>query len=480
MDFDLFTRITLNKNGLPLYRQLAEQLKDNILQGFLAPGDKLPSLNTFSGSLGINRLTAMRALDELEIEGWVMKQEKSGAFVAECLPEYKADSLGAYLNVSGRKLPVPDPTVYTSTVNYSRLSFNDGYPDHRLFPVNDVARAYSTTLKDHFGKEAYSYYDVYGHNMLRSSISTYSHKSRGIRSSFENVMITRGSTMGIFLGARTVCAPGETVAIGCPGYYLARQCFLNLGCQVMDVPVDEEGLDVVALARILKTTRIKLVYLTPHHHYPTTVTMPAERRVELLRLAGKYGFYILEDDYDFNFQFDRSPILPIASIDQLHSVIYVGGFSKSLSPALRIGFMLASEEIIRKAGKWRKLIDRQGDTLHELAFDKLLQTGIVESTIRKARKAYEGRHLLASERIGSELSSLFELSPSQGGLAFWSRVRMSRKEYGLFRQKAWSRDVYLMDPARFETKDGLYTRLGFASMNTEEIGEAVTRLAECL
>jgi GntR family transcriptional regulator/MocR family aminotransferase len=268
--------------------------------------------------------------------------------------------------------------------------------------------------------------------------------------------------------------------MGKPGYYIAKETFESNGLKVIQVDTDEGGINTDQVKEILKKQKIKMVYVTPHHDYPTTVTMPAERRLELLDMAANYSFFILEDDYDFDFQYDRSPILPIASIDQLKYVIYVGGFSKSFAPAMRIGFMLADPGILESAGKWRKIIDRQGDTIQELAFDRLMKREVISSTIRKVRKIYHSRRDFAYQLFQEHLEPYISTNLPNGGLAFWVKLNLSPKQIEDLLYNAKQKGVFLLDPKRYKELPQDFTRMGFASMNEEELVKAVKIVKECL
>lgn len=480
MEFKLLESLGTGDSTVKGATDLSRLLIGFIVKGLIGPGHKLPSVNKMSAAVKLNRLTVLKAMDELYIEGWVEKRERSGIFVSPSLPVEHFEKWNLE-NQNSKAIPdLPDNTLTQHVQNYFPLNFNDGYPDIRLFPVLEMARAYSTTLKDHMQHQSLSYYDVYGHTELRSTLSQYLHHSRGISNSLDNLMVTRGSTMGIYLAAKVVCRPGDTVAMGYPGYYMARELFVNEGLDVLGIEVDENGLRTDVLEDQLKRHRIKLLYITPHHNHPTTIRMNAERRLELLRLATKYGFYILEDDYDFEFQYDRRPILPIASIDKLQQVIYVGGFSKSLSPSMRLGFMMAHPRLIVEAGKWRKLIDRQGDSTQEVAFEKLLRNGVIDSTIRKAVRVYKERRDFAFEFLKSELHPYFKPEQCNGGLAFWTQVNIDKGAVPVLISRLAEKKVHLNSPLRFNIDDCNYTRLGFASMTQDEFARAASILRDTI
>lgn len=195
-------------------------------------------------------------------------------------------------------------------------------------------------------------------------MTEYLRETRGLPIQIDNVLITRGSTMGIHLAARGILQPGDVLVVGEISYGSGNLIFKNAAAKLVTVPVDEQGLDVEAIAGICETMPVRMVYVTPHHHYPTTATtFPAEAWP--LQLAKQYGFCILEDDYDYDFHYDCNPILPLAGADADGHVVYVGSLCKAISPALRVGYVVAPAEVIEELARLRRIIDRQGDNLLE-------------------------------------------------------------------------------------------------------------------
>src|SRR5690606_3400787 len=187
------------------------------------------------------------------------------------------------------------------------------------------------------------------------------------------------------------------------------------------VPLDDEGLDVEAVRRLCERRRIRMLYITPHHHYPTTVTLSAQRRVELLELAVKYGFIILEDDYDYDFRYDGSPLLPIASADTEGMVVYVGTFGKSMAPGFRSGFIVAPAPLIVEMGKLLGIMDRYGDTITEAALGELIADGEIHRYLKMAVREYKGRRDQLVQLLNTRLGDMVEVVTPSGGLAVWTR-----------------------------------------------------------
>lgn len=478
---DFSKMLELNRTSGMLHKQIATGIIELIMKDVLPKKTKLPSVNTLARQLAVNRLTIMRAMDELEAESWIVKKEKVGSFIHDKLPVYALKKKQTK-TAQAHKLPQLKTNAITwLKQDYSLLSFNDGYPDYRFFPYKEIGRAYSTALKDKHSKKLLSYHDLAGYQPLIDALQIYLANTRYLNFEYNDLLITRGSTMGIFLASKGLLNDGDTVVMGSPSYYLAKETFYAVGKKILYVPVDKQGIQVDEIELLLQKERISMVYVTPHHNYPTTVSLPAERRVKLLQLAIEHNFFILEDDYDFDFHYDKSPTLPIASLNPHAPILYCGSFSKSLSPAIRLGFLVAHPEIIKNCCKWRKLIDRQGDTIQEAAFLNLLSNGTIDQVIRKARKVYAQRRTLAFDLFQHYLTDLYELNKPKGGLAFWAKINPKIKYQNLV-ENAGKQGLFLIDPEKFSSPylNHAYTRLGFASMNEEELHKSIKILLKCL
>ena len=187
--------------------------------------------------------------------------------------------------------------------------FHDG-PDVRLVPVEEMGRAYKSILMRHTSLKYLSYVEIAGVQKFRTILSDYLNTSRGLQTSLDNIMITRGSQMALYLLAGVLLKKDDAVIVGDTNYYYADHVFTNAGAKLIRVKVDESGIDVDAIEKLCKRKKIKAMYITSHHHYPTTVTLTAARRIKLLGLAEQYGFFIIEDDYDYDFHYLSSPIPP--------------------------------------------------------------------------------------------------------------------------------------------------------------------------
>jgi GntR family transcriptional regulator/MocR family aminotransferase len=364
-----------------------------------------------------------------------------------------------------------------------RLIFSEGLPDTRLAPVDMLIREYRRFGNYRFTARFLSYGPEQGSVNLRNELARFLNVTRGLAVSPANILITKGAQMGMYLLSQLLIKKGDAVVVGEPGYVGASEVFQAAGADLQLVRVDEDGLDIDEVEKLCRRKKVKLVYVVPHHHMPTAVALCPERRQQLLALAREYSFAILEDDYDFDFQYSSSPILPLASIDTCGNVIYIGSFSKTIAPAIRIGFLVAPVNLVEEATRLRRLIDRQGELLMEEAMANLLRNGDIDRHLKKANKIYHERRDLLCGLLTSELGSRVGFSEPSGGFAVYTQfhgmrtrdVQAAAARLGL---GIGNGEDYWHDPRRREKVDAV--RLGFASLNEKEMVEAVGLLKKAV
>lgn len=481
----------------PAFVQLSEQLVHLIRTGTLLAGQRLPGTRQMAALLGLNRQTVVAGYDEAMAQGWLESRPGSGTFVARHLPTVQPQGLAREETKTShqqRSLLFPEPVVqpgYTFAlrpylarpllVNSGRLHLDDGFPDVRLAPLAELSRAYRSYFRWGNPQQHFGYSDTKGYPLLREQLSHHLNETRGLHTTPENVLITRGSIMGLHLASQVLLRPGDVVITGETTWSGATMNFSNAGATVLTVPVDSHGIDVDALATVAEKMPIRLVSVTPHHHYPTTVTLRADRRIRLLQLAEQYGFAILEDDYDYDFHYLSRPVLPLASADQQGMVVYIGSLTKSVAPAFRIGYVVAPTALIDELARLRRIMDRQGDPMLEFAVGQLFKTGDLKRHFRKALRIYHDRRDYLCQLLTSELANVAQFTKPDGGMAVWTVFDPAIDMETLSRrasQSGLSLSNGLAHNPPGQQLNG--TRLGFASSTESELEQCVAVLKRIL
>lgn len=467
-----------------MFRQIAESLRAEILRGRLRAGDRLPGTRTLARALGVQRLTVVAAFEELAAEGWVVNIRARGAFVPAVLPDAAAvrpvpvtPAARGIPPTPGYALP-PAPPMYLRPVERpDMLAFASSQADTRLIPGDLIGRAYRRALR-RGGVGLLSYTGPHGHPRLRAAIAVMLAATRGLPVAADHVCITRGSQMGLALIARALVRPGETVAVEELGYRPAWEAFRLAGASLAPIPVDEEGMQIDAVERVLQQRRIGAVYVTPHHQFPTTVTLSERRRRHLLDLARRHRFAIVEDDYDHEFHYDGRPVLPLASADTAGVVAYVGTLSKVLAPAVRIGYVAGPPPLIEAVAAHRVYVDTQGDAVLEYALGELLEDGTIARHIRRVRREYEVRRNRLVDALNQHLADQLTFTVPSGGIALWARTsRALDVEAWASLARAARVGITPASTYAFDGQPGPCLRLGFAALTPDEIDRGVRRLS---
>ncbi|MCZ4107094.1 PLP-dependent aminotransferase family protein [Brevundimonas diminuta] len=472
----------------PLFINLASSVIREIERGRLKPGDRLPGTRALARTLGVHRNTADAAYQELVLQGWLTAEASRGTFVARDLPDPATQNWGV------RKAAPPAVSALTRPLPPSApppMQFTDGSPDARLMPGLELARAFRRSMTGAELRQMPGYGDPRGAPSLRTALARYLSAERGLTVGADNILITRGSQMALFLAA-AVLNPGDAIAVEDPGYPLAWKAFGAAGARVVGAPVDAQGLDVERLETLLaRDPTIRAVYVTPHHQFPTTVTLGAGRRLRLLELARRHGLILIEDDYDHEYRFEGRPVLPLAARalnrgsdqgDDQDRIIHIGSVSKLLSPVVRIGYATGAPDLIQTMTARREAIDRQGDLPLERALARLIDDGDLGRHARKARRIYEQRRDLLCAEIAARLGDAVAFDRPAGGLALWLRVNPDI-DAAAWAAEAGRQSLILTHGSQLRLQPGPdgnsaanAFRIGFASLDETELVRAVERL----
>lgn len=457
--------------------QITNQLINAIQRGFLPVGTKLPGTRLLSKFLEVHRNTIVAVYDELFAQGWVESLPNKGTFIIGKNEEKPVDfndinqiNLKNYPKTTGFLFKTSNILDNPFEHSSCQFVFNDGIPDIRLTQIDQHSRIYSSILKRKAHK--IGHYNQDGSEFFKKNLSQYLNLSRGLPISIDNLLITRSTEMSIYIVSEILLSKDDTVLIGALSYFSVNMIFQKAGVKIITIPIDNEGINVDEVREICKRQKIRMLYLTPHHHYPTTVTLSAQRRLELLNLANEFGFIILEDDYDYDFHYEKSPILPLASADTNGMVIYIGSFGKSLAPGFRTGFIVAPENLMTEMRKYLGIIDRQGDILMEHVLGEMIAEGEINRYLKKSVKIYQERRDYFIQLIQENLGNFLTFEKPSGGLAIWTEWQIPINLMQLSRNCAQNH-LFIPKTLLYQNKELTAMRLGFGDLNFDEMEKSV-------
>lgn len=402
-----------------LAEQIYEGIRAGVVEGRFAPGDRLPPSRELAETLGVSRHTVTTAYGRLSAEGFLDGRRGGGTVVSDLHVPDATDS--------DAHLPLPPPSAETRDAGI-RYSLRTGLPDPRLFPLADWKRHARWAIDRHEPR----YGEPQGLTELRLVVAQWIGRSRGVDAGFRQVVITSGAQQALYLLVRVVAGTGGVVAMEDPGYHRFRTVVEASGARLAFVPVDEEGIVVEAIPH-----QAKLVYVTPSHQFPTGVTMSMSRRLDLLALGREAGMMIIEDDYDSEYRYVDRPLEPLFRLDRAGLVSYVASFSKVLSPALRLGFVVLPPSLLGPVLDLRRQIDWSPSTVDQLTLRGLVVDGDLDRHLRKTRRVYRRRyHQVSSFLEEAARGGVVAPPASHAGLHVSTRLGTSVSEQQVIRSLA--------------------------------------------
>lgn len=470
--------------GTPIYMQIIHALIRDIETGRLPSGTYLPSSRELAGALGVNRKTVVLAYEDLIAQGWLSTEGTRGTMVSRSLPTSAPDAgANAGQRVAETHYRFAEPPARPLALpGGSGIKLDEGAPDGRLFPAEQLARATRSAIHKASRANRLQYRDPRGSPDLREEVAGMLRSQRGLSVTADNICITRGSQNGLFLALQVLIEPGDAVIVEALTYEPAVAAIRALGGRVVPVRLDEDGIDVAAMEDACRRHAVRAIFLTPHHQFPTTVALRPERRLQVLEIARQFGVAIIEDDYDHEFHFQSQPLLPMAGYAP-GQVIYLGSMSKLLLPALRIGYLAAPEAVIAAVAHRVSLTDGMGNTVTEDTAAELIRNGELRRHSRKAWKVYADRRQSFAQALEKHLGERCSFTMPDGGLAFWVRfsgdldaIEGRAKAQGL-RFASHRSFVAGDDTQRVLGASEKGLRLGFASLSPLEAERAIAALA---
>jgi GntR family transcriptional regulator / MocR family aminotransferase len=479
----------LNLRGAdgPLYRRIGHALKSAIRSGRLAHGARLPSTRALAAGLGVSRNTVMLAYEQLVAEGYVVSRHRSTTSVAAGLASRSAPVLSRprregrlRLSTYGRWL-MKDPAMPPSGSYASRpglrYDFRYGRPAMQEFPRATWRRLLAARAR-RIAVDTCGYGPPAGYRPLREALAEYLGRSRGMSCHADQIVIVNGSQQALDLAARVLLDPGHRVAIEEPHYHGSRLVFEAAGARLIGVPVDGEGLDPAQLPP--GTARARLVCVTPCHQFPTGVIMPVGRRQALLDWASRTGAWVVEDDYVSEFRYEGRPLEALQALDRTGRVIYVGTFSKTLFPALRLAYLVLPRPLVRPfvAAKW--MADRYTAMLGQEALTDFITSGHFERYLRRACTRNAGRRRVLIDALKQRLGDRVEIAGENAGvhlLVWLNDVRPPELESLIARAAGVGVGLYPISAYYLRPPDRAGLLFGYASRSEAEIRAGIDRFA---
>jgi GntR family transcriptional regulator/MocR family aminotransferase len=404
-------------------------LRQSILTGTLPAGGRLPPSRALARELGVARQTVVLAYERLAAEGYVRGRTGSGTYVAGDLPD-QAPTLAepprvaaAALSVRGKRLAETQATASARDPALGLL-LAGGLPAPDLFPIKDWARCANRVLKPLAG-ELTSYPPPQGLLVLREQIAAHLAATRGLVADPGCIIVTAGTQQALRTAADLLLDPGDSAWVEDPGYIAGRGALLAAGARVVPVPSDSDGMDVAA--GVAKQPHARLALVAPSHATPLGGAMPIARRLALLDWARRENAWVLEDDCDSEFRWEGKPLPPLASLDKAGQVIYCGTFSKTLAPALRLGFAIVPAPLVPAFVRARTLTDRGTDAFAQATLAEFMRAGLLAPHIRRMRTEYARRRSALLEAMGKTVRHGEPLA-APGGLHMVLRLHDSADE----------------------------------------------------
>ena len=447
----------------PLYEQIYQYVKEDIQSGRLACGVKLPSSRSLARYLEISRSTVELAYEQLLSEGYIETKPRKGVFVAQIDGVYQF-----------RREEQPGTERQEEQREKYRYDFSPSGIDLKSFPYAVWRKLSREVLLDDRA-ETFRLGDSQGEYGLRSAISSYLHQARGVRCRPEQIIVGAGNDYLLML-LINILGKDKKVAFETPTYKQAYRLFANLSQEVCTVPMDHSGMRT----DLLEKSGAQVAYVMPSHQFPLGVVMPIRRRLELLKWADRGERYIIEDDYDSEFRYKGRPIPALQGMDQGGRVIYMGTFSRSIAPAIRVGFMVIPGELLSRyrsqAGFYACTVSR----IDQKVLYHFITGGYYERHLNRMRAVYKGKHDVLLSGL-KELEDMFWIRGEYAGIhvLLTHKGQMPEKEL-IERAAGEGVRVYGMSEAVIgENKDLVPSTviLGYANLKEKEIQEGCMRLA---
>jgi GntR family transcriptional regulator/MocR family aminotransferase len=475
------------KAAAPLHKQIYDAFRAMIVGGNLRAGQQISSTRALASELGISRIPVLSAYSQLLAEGYFESRTGAGTFVCTSLPDQQApNDQRAARSAEVRSVSRVVAKRVSLLPRYERLpwlrglgAFSVSQPAYDQFPF----QIWSSLVMRHVRNphaSALRYGAVLGFEPLCEAICTYLRTARAVRCEPEQIMIVSGSQQALEISARVLLDPQSPVWIEEPGYWLARHVLLAAGCRLIPVPVDTEGIDVAAGIKLRRKARA--AFVAPSHQYPLGATMSASRRLQLLDWARSSGSWIIEDDYDSEYRYASMPIASLQGLDHASRVIYIGTFSKTVFPSLRVGYVVVPLDLVDRFAAVRYAMDIGPPYLYQAVLTDFMTEGHFARHIRRMRLLYAERRTALVESLEKEFGSSLGVHGSEAGMHLavtlpngFHDVEIAERAA---RENLWLVPLSSAYLGKAAIRQGFV--LGFGSTRATEVPRAVGRLGRLL
>lgn len=462
----------------PRYLQLIRALKEAILSGRIPAGERLPATRALAGELGVSRNTVLVAYDQIVAEGFAVGRVGAGTYVAEVgarpKPRARCDEVPAQSRYA-RRARVTGRRDFTHL--HAGLRFDLQYGAPLLNPT--IAGAWRRELARAAGDRSLDYPGPRGLRALREAVAGYLGRRRGLQARQEDILIVSGAQQAFDLATRVLLDEGDTVAIEDPGYFGMREIMQAHGARVRAVPVDEKGL----VCKALPWQGAKLVCVTPSHQFPSGALLSLTRRLELLRYATRHRSWIIEDDYDGEFRFDAKPITALRTLDEADRVIYIGSFSKTLFPALRLGYMVLPAALKRDFIAAKRRADLGCPTIEQKALANFMESPGFDRHLRNASSTLRARRRALLAGLQTHAGERVEVVDAPAGMhtVVWLRdCTFDECERLISDARSVGLGLYPIEPHYVEKPSRPGLLLGYAGVSKHDIVIAMQLFGKCL
>lgn len=384
--------ININRTSKnPMYHQVYQYIRAQILSGKLEKGTKLPSIRQLANQLEVSRNTAQVAYEQLQSEGYIRSEEKKGFFVEAIISDET-------LNFE----PIRKQHHETNQASMKTIDFKIGTVDQENFPLKKWRMITNKIIKD---SSMFSYGEKQGDIKLRKALADYLFQSRGVTTFADQIIIGSSTQHLLLLLSLMLKQDYHYLAVEDPGYNVARELFVLQSFIIDPIPVKERGIQVDFLLK----SPSRLLYVSPTHHFPYGVTIPVNERLRLIEWAKKVEGYIIEDDYDSEFRYIHQPIPSLQSLDSNDRVVYLGTFSKALLPSIRVSYMVLPSRLINEYKKILPLLEQTSSSIHQRTLATFMNEGYWYSHLRKMKALYKRKMNLLNKELSKQFKEYVKI-----------------------------------------------------------------------